>query len=73
MIQKEQETLLILSKNLKHKVTSNIIGSRFHSSRQLRNLAESSLPYDTRHIRADEIGKCLDEGLEQTYFFSIYY
>ena len=35
------------------------------------NLTESSLAICKCQTRADEIGKCLDEGLEPTRYFSI--
>ena len=30
------------------------------------------LQYNKHQTRADKIGKCLDEGLEPTYYFSIF-
>jgi len=43
---------------------AHIVGLSSQGSQLLRNLPES--------FSAEEIGKCLDEGLEPTYYFSIF-
>ena len=38
----------------------------------MRNLPNLPWQYSKRHTRAQETEKCLDEGLEPTYSFSIF-
>ena len=38
----------------------------------MRNLPNPPWQYNKRQTRVEEIEKCLDEGLEPTYHFSIF-
>ena len=49
-----------------------IIGSRIHGSQLMQNLPNHPRQYSKCQIRVGGIEKCLDEGLEPTYHFSIF-
>ena len=42
------------------------------SSQLMQNLSNRPWQYSKRKTRGEEIEKCLDEGLEPTYYFSIF-
>ena len=48
------------------------VGARIHRNQVIRNLLNPSQQYSKCQTRGEEIEKCLDEGLEQTYYFSIF-
>ena len=43
-----------------------------HGSQLMHNLPNSPRQYNKHQTRVEEIEKCLDEGLEPTYCFSIF-
>ena len=49
-----------------------IICSRIHRRLLMRNLPHPSQQYSKCHTRVEEIEKCLDEGLELTYYSGIF-
>ena len=49
-----------------------IAGQVIHGSQLMHNLPNSPQQYDKCQTKAEEIEKCLNEGLEPTYHFSIF-
>ena len=51
---------------------AHIIGTSSHRSQLLWNLPNPSQRYSKRQTRDKEVEMCLVEGLEPTYYFSIF-
>ena len=48
-----------------------IVGSKIHEKLR-KNLLNPPWKYSKHQTRAEKIQKCLDEGIEATYYFSVF-
>ena len=49
-----------------------IRGLRIHESQLMRHVPNAPWQYSKHQTRAEEVERCLDEGLKPTYHFSIF-
>ena len=65
-------TLITLFLGIQNSGLTLIIGLRIHRSQLMRNLLNPPQQYCKRRTRGEDIEKCLDEGLEPTYYSRIF-